>query len=437
MSRRSPINNFLVGSARIEDRIEYKHAVLRGQLSLLLLAICLFYIVIDAFTGLYMFLPWYGLTVLCAFLVIIFNKQRRFILSSSILLLISNILIFAVADAGSPERGVYLFFLVSAVTGLVLFYQKNLKIGIFFVFVSTTFGLIAYFFDFNLYNFQQDNSEYLAINFTVNFILGVLSSVLVVLFIIKRNSESEASLIANKDKLESLASELQTKNEELQKANDELDRFVYSTSHDLRAPLTTLLGLIEITKVSDNNGEKKKYFEMMTSRIHEMEGFIKEITDYSRNTRLDINREQVIIKEIVDNLEDSFSVLANNAKVKLSHDLPKDLETTTDRLRLNVILNNLLANGIKYHDPSKDKRYVKISASKEGTTLIINIEDNGIGISEDYQDKIFDMFFRASNNSSGSGLGLYIVKETLDKIGGTISFRSKQRIGSKFTIKLP
>ena len=305
-----------------------------------------------------------------------------------------------------------------------------------FVGLSTVLGIVAYFNDSSFLERPYLTDQMKDINFTMNFILGIASTVLVVLFVIKRNNESEASLIANKDKLESMAFELQTKNEELQKANDELDRFVYSTSHDLRAPLTTLLGLLDLTKSSDNNEEKIKYAEMMTSRIHEMEGFIREITDYSRNTRLEINHEKVNIKEVIKKLEESFLILANNAKVKLSHDLPKDLEVETDGIRLNVILNNLIANGIKYHDPSKDDRYVKISASNEGNSLIIEIEDNGIGISKDYKDKIFDMFFRASDKSTGSGLGLYIVQETLGKIGGTISFDSKQRVGSKFTIKL-
>ena len=305
-----------------------------------------------------------------------------------------------------------------------------------FVGLSTVLGIVAYFNDSSLLERPYLTDQMKDINFTMNFILGIISTVLVVLFVIKRNNESEASLIANKDKLESMAFELQTKNEELQKANDELDRFVYSTSHDLRAPLSTLLGLLDLTKSSDNNEEKVKYAEMMTSRIHEMEGFIREITDYSRNTRLEINHEKVSIKEVIENLEDSFSVLASSAKVKLIHDFPNDLEVETDRMRLNVILNNLIANGIKYHDPSKDDRCVKISASKNGNSLIIEIEDNGIGVSNDYQDKIFDMFFRASDKSTGSGLGLYIVKETLAKIGGTISFDSKQRVGSKFTIEL-
>lgn len=430
------MNNFLVGSARIEDRIEYKQTVLRGQLGLLMGAICVFYLIVDPLNSLYLFVPFYITGLITAALVIYFNRIKHYILASSLLLAVANFLIFIVADPDSPDTGIFFFFMATSITALVLFYHNNLTLGMLFVGLSTVLGIVAYFNDSSFLERPYLTDQMKDINFTMNFILGIASTVLVVLFVIKRNNESEASLIANKDKLESMAFELQTKNEELQKANDELDRFVYSTSHDLRAPLTTLLGLLDLTKSSDNNEEKIKYAEMMTSRIHEMEGFIREITDYSRNTRLEINHEKVNIKEVIKKLEESFLILANNAKVKLSHDLPKDLEVETDRIRLNVILNNLIANGIKYHDPSKDDRYVKISASNEGNSLIIEIEDNGIGISKDYKDKIFDMFFRASDKSTGSGLGLYIVQETLGKIGGTISFDSKQRVGSKFTIKL-
>ena len=318
----------------------------------------------------------------------------------------------------------------------MLFYQNNLNIGLLFVFTSVFLALLAYFYDFNLFEIRDEDKPFLAISFTINFILAIASSVLVVLFVIKRNNESEASLITHKDKLELLAIELKAKNEDLQKANDELDRFVYSTSHDLRAPLTTLLGLLELIKITNNPDEHIRYLNMMTTRIHEMDGFIKEITDYSRNTRLEINKESVNIKKILQKLEESFSILANDAKVKLSCEIPDSLEVNTDKMRLSIVLNNLIANAIKYHDPGKDERYVKISSKEELGTIIITIEDNGIGISNQYQDKIFDMFFRASDMSTGSGLGLYIAKETIDKMGGQISFQSKQRMGSTFTILL-
>ena len=227
---------------------------------------------------------------------------------------------------------------------------------------------------------------------------------------------------------------------ELEKANAELDRFVYSASHDMRAPLSTLLGLLELARLNKNDPKEiSRYFEMMTDRIHTMEGFIREITDYSRNARLEIKTETVNIKSVIDEVIHSFELLANEAGVEfdVKVDQNPDLHISTDTGRLKVVLNNLIANAIKYHDPLKSKRFVKIQATAPNSLCAINITDNGSGIEQEYHDKIFDMFFRASEKSNGSGLGLYIVKQTVEKLGGTITLESKVHIGTKITVDIP
>ena len=118
-------------------------------------------------------------------------------------------------------------------------------------------------------------------------------------------------------------------------------------------------------------------------------------------------------------------------------DVSDDLKISTDKARLTVVLNNLISNAIAYHAPWRDERYVKVKAICENSSCLIKITDNGIGIDSQFHDKIFDMFFRASNKSDGSGLGLFIVKETLQKINGSIIFQSDLREGSSFEIKIP
>lgn len=230
--------------------------------------------------------------------------------------------------------------------------------------------------------------------------------------------------------------EVVSKNEELQKANDELDRFVYSASHDMRAPLSTLLGLIEVMKLNDDPAEYHRYFDMMTSRIHDMEGFITEVTDYSRNTRLAVNMKPVNLLSLVENLKESFYTLAEQSQVEINIDISDNLVINSDETRLKVILNNLMANAIKYNN-TEGNRYVKVNATKQNDRCHIEIKDNGRGIAKEFQSKVFDMFVRASDDSSGSGLGLYIVKETLDKLNGEIVFESELRKGTSFTISLP
>jgi len=431
------MGNFLVGQKLIDSRIEYKQAMLRGQLALLLGAACFFYIILDQINGLFRYVPIYLFGIATAILTIYLNRINKARLSSFILLFFANVLIYLVADSSMIDSGVFFFFTVLAVTGMVLFYNDNINIGLAFVGLTLANGIIAYFNDKPFLDDVVLTGNIKDINFVVNYVLGVISVVLVVLFIIRRNNESESSLIDSKESLEKLAGELTVNNNALQKANDELDRFVYSASHDMRAPLSTLLGLIEVAKISNKPEEIPLYFDMMSNRIHDMEGFIRDVTDYSRNTRLEVQEVKIKLKEIIDELKETFAFLANEASVKIEIDVDENIEIETDPTRLKVVLNNVLANAIKYHDPRKENNFVRLNATIENGSCTINILDNGIGISEEYQDKIFEMFFRATENSKGSGLGLYIVKETLDKLNGNIKFKSNAVKGSNFTVTLP
>lgn len=229
--------------------------------------------------------------------------------------------------------------------------------------------------------------------------------------------------------------EILTKNSELAKANQELDRFVYSASHDMRAPLSSLLGLINISEKTDKIEEVHGYLHMMKGRIKTMEGFIKEVTDYSRNARLDLTLEttdlEAVIREVTENLSDM------TGRVRIAIDMPEKILLLTDPGRLKVILNNLISNAYKYHRLDQPDPYIAFSAKRNQNRVVIKIADNGMGIEPDYHHKIFDMFFRASIKSEGSGLGLYIVKETLQKLGGTIWIESTPGEGSVFTFEIP
>jgi PAS domain S-box-containing protein len=230
--------------------------------------------------------------------------------------------------------------------------------------------------------------------------------------------------------------EILSKNAQLAKTNEELDRFVYSASHDMRAPLSSLLGLINISEKSDSVRELHTYLQMMKGRIKTMEGFIKEITDYSRNARLDLNLEKTDLKSLIQEVTQNLSDMAA-VKVRIEIDIPDKIIILTDQGRLKVILNNLISNSYKYHQLDQSDPYIIFSAKRNHNQVVIKIADNGTGIEPDYHHKIFDMFFRASVKSEGSGLGLYIVKETLQKLGGTIWVESTPGEGSIFTFSIP
>jgi signal transduction histidine kinase len=260
---------------------------------------------------------------------------------------------------------------------------------------------------------------------------------MIINFAISRNNDSEKSLENSIHAREEAELALMKKNDELEKANQELDRFVYSASHDMRAPLSSLLGLLEIVRLTNKDEELNEYFGLMKKRILTMEGFIKEITDYSRNSRTEIKVEKIRLKDLINEVLTTIEFLAHDAAIERKLDIPSDLVIHCDVARLKVVMSNLITNSIKYHSSSKSERWFKVSARDEGNWHVIEVSDNGIGIADQYKDKIFDMFFRATEGSEGSGLGLYIVRETVEKLAGKISCSSKLGEGSTFTLRLP
>jgi signal transduction histidine kinase len=147
--------------------------------------------------------------------------------------------------------------------------------------------------------------------------------------------------------------------------------------------------------------------------------------------------EQVHVKPLVYEIIDQWTHMKEAAEVEIRVQLQEDTVIYTDKIRLKSVLSNLIGNAIKYQDKSKPERFVKISLTKFADVFSILVEDNGQGIHAKFHEKIFDMFFRASENSKGSGLGLFIVKETIDKMNGTVSVQSEYGKGSCFTVTLP
>jgi PAS domain S-box-containing protein len=225
-------------------------------------------------------------------------------------------------------------------------------------------------------------------------------------------------------------------NEALRKANSELDRFVYSASHDLRSPLSSLLGLINLAAIS-NPSEINMLLELMKDRVNNLDSFIREITFYSQNARLDLELESVQLSDLINESISALKYAEDAAGIHFCQTIPGNFSLNTDRKRLQVILNNILGNAIKYADLDKRDRFVKIGASKENGKVKLIIEDNGIGIAPQHLDKVFNMFYRASEKSKGSGLGLYIVKEAITKLNGSIEITSELGNGTRVQIELP
>lgn len=229
--------------------------------------------------------------------------------------------------------------------------------------------------------------------------------------------------------------EIEAKNENLLLVNHELDRFVYSASHDLRSPITSLKGLIEITQLEDDPNQIKKYLNLMHESLAKQDCFINDIIDYSKNKRYEIIMESVSLMEIFDEAIAQLMHIENANRIKFTKELLID-KIQSDNLRLKIIISNLISNAIKYSDNNKQEMYVSIKTYFIDGFHKIEVADNGIGINDEYKDNIFEMYF-GTNKNKGSGLGLYIVKEAVENIKGNITVSSQSNIGSKFIVTIP
>lgn len=233
---------------------------------------------------------------------------------------------------------------------------------------------------------------------------------------------------------------LRHQNAELKKVNRDLEMFVHSTSHNLRAPLRSVLGLIFLSKQELASGKLdnlEQYYGLMETSIHALDDTIKLILDYSRTKQVVDEVEEIdfekMFEEIFNNLEHINSPEAITREVIVY----PGSRFYCSRMKLHLILLNLLSNAIKYFDPAKHKSYIRMTVRRGSEQAVIEVEDNGIGIPIDLQQRVFDMFYRATESSEGSGLGLFIVKETVERLGGSIELSSVQGSGTTFRLVIP
>lgn len=232
--------------------------------------------------------------------------------------------------------------------------------------------------------------------------------------------------------------ELSDRYTELEKINKELDRFVYSVTHDLRAPLSSMLGVLEIAADDNKDEEMSEHISLLVDSVKKLDGFIKDILDYSKNARTEVKGEVIDFTDIINSITKELKYMGEGYMTPEFHfSLNDSSSLKTDRVRLNIILSNLVSNAIRYQntiDRNPEVR-IRVDVDAEGCTFCVS--DNGIGITQENQDRIFDMFYRVSEQSAGSGLGLYIVKEAVDKLNGTIELESELGVGSTFTVWIP
>lgn len=231
--------------------------------------------------------------------------------------------------------------------------------------------------------------------------------------------------------------ELMLKNSELIKINNELDNFVYAASHDLKAPITNLEGLLQA--LEEDLGEDQQQHEVLLNYMHTALGTLKNvIADLSDVTKLKHETEapeDVQIQDMLEEIKISLQPYIEHTKAEVRYG-DMDFKTLRyTRKNLRSILFNLLSNAIKYADP-KRKPVVTISTAitRKGV-YELSVQDNGLGLAPGQISKIFSLFKRAHDHVEGSGIGLYLVKRILDNSGDGIAVESEEGVGSRFVVR--
>jgi len=230
---------------------------------------------------------------------------------------------------------------------------------------------------------------------------------------------------------------LTVKNEELQKAYNELNKFAYSVSHDIRGPLSGILGAINIAREIDDVEEMREMLYLMEKSLKKLDTYIISMHDYYSLQRGELKITDIDFKAVLDELKPLYNVISKTNNVEFNISIQQDEVFRSDAVPLKLIFNNLLSNAFKYQDKKRANKSVDVSIEVKKSQATIYIKDTGIGILGTHIGEIFNLFYRANSQEVGSGFGLYNVKSALLKLNGQIEVNSVMHQGTTFKITIP
>ncbi len=250
----------------------------------------------------------------------------------------------------------------------------------------------------------------------------------------KVNERTEQLYRANRDLQRTLATN-RKQTEIIESKNAELDAFFYRISHDLKGPVSSSIGLMALAKVDVKDPLALEYIEREHAQLERLSHLITGLVNLAKLNNTQIAMEPIDFERMIDDCIMSASTSRKFPRIAFEKDIQPNVEFISEWTLVNAILQNLIENGIKYS--SEDSPYLKVKIREEANSLVIQVEDNGPGISPEHQSKIFDMFYRATSDEEGSGLGLYILKRSVDRLNGKIEIISTIGKGSTFIVRLP
>jgi signal transduction histidine kinase len=363
-----------------------------------------------------------------------------------------RILIFVVTSTILPEYGAEMSFDlvilgILFVAGFKIANKKYLPANYYllafswlllgyFVFNLTNMGLIKH----NVYTVYSANFGIVGEMMLLSFALASRIKILQKEKIDAQN-ETIKQLVLNEELKDSINKDLEEKvlerTLELEMKNKELDAFVYKSSHDLKGPLNSIVGLATIGMMTNDLNKAREYFKHTSDTAKRLQSTIIDLLSLTKVKETTVIKKPVKIVEMLDEVVENFAHDENYVAVDIRKKIEAEKDLVTDESLVRSILQNLVENGLKYRDPEKNKQTLDIYLKNKNGHFIMQVKDNGLGISETDKEKVFDMFYKINPKSHGSGLGLHILKTAVQKLGGEISLESERGKGSTFTVKLP
>ncbi|WP_033418204.1 sensor histidine kinase [Cytophaga aurantiaca] len=360
-------------------------------------------------------------------IVLLLIKKGYYNQAKLIMMIIGSLFMFIKAASLGRDSGMNLSMLIIVFATFAFYSIDDYKYILLSLSFTSFLIIILEIGDYNLLGNDKATNKF---EYEFNYIFTGLFAVLFFYVILRVNQYMNAKLV-------DLNSKLLYKNNSLKKLNEELDSYVYRTSHDMRSPLTSLMGLIHLVKTEKDLNKIEELAKMQENCVNKLDLHIQQIIHLSKNIKTESQLHPIDFRSMLKDIFEELSFFEHSNNVHKIIRIGGIAQFYSDTYRIQTILSNLISNSFKYYRISNERPTIEIdiNISPKSTTIII--KDNGIGIPEEKLVNIFDMFYRASNQSKGSGLGLYIVKEMVEKLNGTISVKSKVNVYTQFLIELP
>jgi two-component system, sensor histidine kinase LadS len=358
------------------------------------------------------------------------------------ILIIVRTLVFILSITYYPELTDYLYldlipFLFAYIAAIVS-YSKGYVAARYFV-IGFTILFIAFFVN-NLRNMRILAPVILAV-YSLN--IGAIIEMILLSFALadrikqirqsdllkgKINKDLEAKV---KERTEAI---LHQKNIIQEKINEH-DNFLYKISHDIKGPLKSIIGLTNVGMMDDKENSKQ-YFEHIMKSAKRLDTIVMELLFITKVNRATVERSEIDFKAVIAEVLSSLEHVPNYNGMRFEVSIDQSAKYYCERFIMYSVFQNLIENAIKYRRRNISDSFLKINISCNDKEARIDFIDNGIGMDQEYHSKVFDMFFKIHSDKESTGLGLYIVKISVEKLGGAIRIESESEKGTSFFIKI-